>query len=74
MECRVLRRRRRGAGVERRECRALEQAWTSGKPELLIAAGRRRSGKSYLLTHVLAERRGFYYQATKGSVEINSPG
>ena len=51
----------------RRELRALEQAWTSGKPELLIAAGRRRSGKSYLLTHVLAERRGFYYQATKGT-------
>lgn len=51
----------------RRELRTLAQAWTSGRPELLIAAGRRRSGKSYLLTHVLAERRGFYYQATSGT-------
>ncbi len=50
-----------------REQRALEHAWASGGPELLIAAGRRRSGKSYLLTHALTGRRGFYYQATKGT-------
>ena len=50
-----------------REQRALEVAWTSGRPELLVAAGRRRSGKSYLLTHALSGRRGFYYQATKGT-------
>ncbi|MGA9838592.1 MAG: ATP-binding protein [Gemmatimonadaceae bacterium] len=47
-----------------RERKELDRAWGSGRPELLIAAGRRRAGKSYLLTRYLQERRGFYYQAT----------
>lgn len=48
-----------------REQQELDRAWTSGKPELLIAAGRRRAGKSYLLSHYLQGKRGLYYQATK---------
>lgn len=50
-----------------REKAELDRAWHSGKPELLIAAGRRRAGKSYLLTRYLQERDGFYYQATKAT-------
>ena len=48
-----------------REWQELDRAWKSGKPELLIAAGRRRAGKSYLLSHYLQGKRGLYYQATK---------
>ena len=50
-----------------REKAELDRALQSGKPELLIAAGRRRAGKSYLLTHYLQGRRGLYYQATQGT-------
>jgi len=50
-----------------RELAELDRAWGSGRPELLIAAGRRRAGKSYLLTHYLRDRPGFYYQATKST-------
>ncbi len=45
----------------------LDRAWNSGKPELLIATGRRRAGKSYLLSRYLKDRRGLYYQATKST-------
>lgn len=50
-----------------REQQELARAWASGVPELLIAAGRRRAGKSYLLTHALQRYAGFYYQATKAT-------
>lgn len=50
-----------------RETAELERAWRSGKPELLIAAGRRRAGKSYLLARYLEGKNGFYYQATKAT-------
>lgn len=45
----------------------LDRAWQSGKPELLIAAGRRRAGKSYLLSRYLQDKQGLYYQATKST-------
>jgi AAA+ ATPase superfamily predicted ATPase len=48
-----------------RELAELERAWGSDKPELLIATGRRRAGKSFLLTRFLKNHDGFYYQATK---------
>ncbi len=48
-----------------RELTELERAWRSGKPELLLALGRRRAGKSFLLTRFLQTHTGFYYQATK---------
>jgi uncharacterized protein len=49
----------------KRELAELERAWRSGKPELLLALGRRRAGKSYLLRRFMQGRAGFYYQATK---------
>lgn len=45
----------------------LDRAWHSGKPELLIASGRRRAGKSYLLSRYLKNKAGLYYQATKST-------
>ena len=48
-----------------RELHDLDRAWKSGRPEMLIATGRRRAGKSFLLARYLEERRGFYYQATR---------
>lgn len=50
-----------------REQAELDRAWRSGKPELLIAVGRRRAGKSYLLSRYLKDRAGVYYQATKST-------
>lgn len=50
-----------------REKAELDRALGSGKPELLIAAGRRRAGKSFLLTNYLQDKPGLYYQATKGT-------
>ena len=47
------------------EWRALEEAWKSSKPELAFVLGRRRAGKSYLLTRFVQAHRGIYYQATK---------
>ena len=47
------------------ELAELERAWGSGKPELLLALGRRRAGKSFLLRRFLHGHAGFYYQATK---------
>lgn len=35
------------------ELHALELAWTSGRPELLVGAGLRRAGESYLLPHAM---------------------
>lgn len=43
----------------------LTRAWNSGRPELCFVLGRRRAGKSYLLTRFVREHRGLYYQATK---------
>lgn len=37
----------------------------SGSPELCVVLGRRRAGKSYLLTRFAAAAHGLYYQATR---------
>lgn len=50
-----------------RELAELDRAWGSGRPELLLALGRRRAGKSFLLTRYLRSRKGFYYQATRST-------
>jgi uncharacterized protein len=47
------------------EWRRLREVAESGRPELCIVLGRRRAGKSYLLTRFAAAHRGVYYQATK---------
>ena len=50
-----------------RELAELRRASSSSQPELLVAIGRRRAGKSFLLTRFLKNHRGFYYQATKAT-------
>jgi AAA+ ATPase superfamily predicted ATPase len=48
-----------------REWTRLLEAATSDRPELCIVLGRRRTGKSYLLTRYAAAFQGIYYQATR---------
>ena len=43
----------------------LEEVTGSDAPELCIVLGRRRAGKTYLLTRFADACRGIYYQATK---------
>ena len=43
----------------------LTRMWESTKPELYVVRGRRRVGKSFLLSHAVQETDGIYYQATK---------
>lgn len=43
----------------------LVRMWKSDSPELFIVRGRRRAGKSFLLTHLVDAVRGLYYQATR---------
>lgn len=43
----------------------LEEAWNSARPELVFVTGRRRVGKSYLLTRFAKAVSGIYYQATQ---------
>lgn len=47
------------------EWEELRSCWLSRKPELYIVIGRRRAGKSFLLTHFSDACKGLYYQATK---------
>ncbi len=51
----------------RDELEALEQRWASQRGELVIVFGRRRVGKSRLITHWGEQRRHLYYEATAGS-------
>lgn len=39
--------------------------WTKRRPDLVFAVGRRRVGKSFLLTRFAREVNGIYYQATR---------
>jgi AAA+ ATPase superfamily predicted ATPase len=48
-----------------REWQALRTVWSSGKPELAFVIGRRRVGKSFLLSRFAREVKGLYYQATQ---------
>jgi len=50
------------------ELAALEAAWgrvLSGEPELAVIWGRRRVGKTYLLTHFAEGKRAVYFTATR---------
>jgi AAA+ ATPase superfamily predicted ATPase len=52
----------------RAELAELAAAWTrvtSGKPELAVVWGRRRVGKTYLLTHFAKGKRAVYFTATR---------
>jgi len=48
-----------------REWAALTAAWTRARPELLFVTGRRRVGKSHLLSRFAVAVGGLYYQATR---------
>ncbi|HEV2998589.1 MAG TPA: ATP-binding protein [Solirubrobacteraceae bacterium] len=49
------------------ELEALDERWSSDRGEFVIVFGRRRVGKSRLVTHWGARRRHLYYEATAGS-------
>lgn len=44
---------------------ALSALWHKKRPDLVFAVGRRRAGKSYLLSRFAREVGGIYYQATR---------
>ena len=48
----------------RDELALLDQRLTSGRAELLVVFGRRRVGKTELLSHLAAARRALYFEAT----------
>jgi hypothetical protein len=55
-----------------RELRELEQAWaraTAGEPQLVVVWGRRRVGKTYLLTHFAEGKRAVYFTGTRQDSE-----
>ena len=50
------------------ELATLEEAWTkasSGKPQLLVVWGRRRVGKTFLLSHFVQRKRAVFFGATQ---------
>lgn len=47
------------------EWNALEEMLSSPRPQLVLALGRRRVGKSYVLSRFAREAGGLYYQATR---------
>jgi uncharacterized protein len=58
-----------GREAERRE---LDQAWsraTAGQPQLVVVWGRRRVGKTFLLTHFAEGKRAIYFTATRQDSE-----
>ena len=46
-----------------RELALLNNAWQSGKPELVIVSGRRRIGKTSLLTEFCRGKNALFYSA-----------
>ena len=48
-----------------REWERLQALWESGRPELAFVVGRRRVGKSFLLTRFAGHVGGVYFQATE---------
>ena len=48
-----------------REWRDLTAMWESERPELMFLLGRRRIGKSFMLSRFARETGGLYYQATR---------
>ncbi len=53
------------------EVRELRRLAHSNKPELALLTGRRRVGKTYLLTHAWEEERLFLYTASRTTAAIN---
>ena len=53
------------------EQRELHALLASGHPQLALLTGRRRIGKSYLLTHTFEPKRAFFFTAARTSPEIN---
>lgn len=49
------------------ELEALNRRWASPRGEFLVVYGRRRVGKSWLITHWSEQRRHLYIEATAGS-------
>ena len=47
------------------EWRVLANVWSRPRPDLVFVIGRRRVGKSFLLTRFTAQVNGIYYQATR---------
>jgi AAA+ ATPase superfamily predicted ATPase len=54
-----------------RELQFLEKRYASGKPELLIIYGRRRTGKTSLIREFLNRKKGIYHLCTKDSIAEN---
>jgi uncharacterized protein len=55
-----------------RERRVLEDAWLHalrGEPQLAVVWGRRRVGKTYLLSHVTMDKPTVYFTATRQDTE-----
>ena len=50
---------------------ALRRLADSGRPHLALLTGRRRVGKTYLLTHTWDERASFYFAASRTTPEVN---
>lgn len=48
-----------------REWRTLDDLWQKPKPQLVFVVGRRRAGKSFLLTRFAQQVGGIYFQATR---------
>lgn len=48
------------------ELRALEGRWRGSRGEFFVVWGRRRVGKTELLSHFLDGKRGFHFEATEG--------
>lgn len=55
------------------ETALLEDAWaaaSAGRPQLVVVWGRRRVGKTFLLSHVVRDKRAVFYGATEQSEQI----
>jgi uncharacterized protein len=48
------------------ELQALERRWQGSRGEFFVVWGRRRVGKTELLSHFLDGKRGFHFEATEG--------
>lgn len=48
------------------ELQALERRWQAGRGEFFVIWGRRRVGKTELLSHFLQGKRGLHFEATEG--------
>ena len=63
---------RRGRHCGPRQLRDLQQAWEAAQraePQLVVLWGRRRVGKTFLLTHFAAGKRHVYFTGTRQDSE-----